>query len=107
MPKKQYIVFRAELVDEEYHGFHYRVKNFGTSWSACVCVDVTELGKRGCDIGIIKGLPIGWACLPILNCISWMPENPAESPRRRTTAEIVAECKDIIDQIAEMAGIAE
>lgn len=105
MPKKQHIVFRMELVDEEYHGFHYHIKNFGTSWTACVVA--TQPGKRWVDIGAIKGLPIGWVYDPVFNSIWGAPENHAESLRRRTTAEIVAECKDIIDQIAEMAGIVE
>ena len=108
------------LADGEYKGFHFYVLNLGTH--PCAYIDVTETdlnGKDYVDIDISchggltysekylrtvdkKGWFIGWDyahCCDFSGYELNMPVHVRTSGKRWTTAEIVEECKQVIDQI--------
>ena len=109
------------LEDGEYKGFHFYVLNLGTH--PCAYVDVTETdlnGKDYVDIDISchggltyseeylstvdkKGWFIGWDYAHYDDFAGYKLEMPVgirTNGKRWTTAEIVEECKQVIDQIA-------
>ena len=109
------------LADGEYKGFHFYVLNLGTH--PCAYVDVTGSDLNGTDYSDIdvechcgltysreylatvdkKGWFIGWDYAHFCDFIGYELEKPIDIRRtngkRWTTAEIVNECKQVIDQI--------
>ena len=108
------------LADGDYKGFHFYVLNLGTH--PCAYVDVTETnlnGKEYVDIDISchggltysedylrtvdkKGWFIGWDyahCSDFAGYELEMPIGIRMNGKRWTTAEIVEECKQVIEQI--------
>lgn len=108
------------LADGEYKGFHFYVLNLGTH--PCAYIDVTETdlnGKEYTDIDISchggltysreylntvdkKGWFIGWDYAHYCDFAGYeleMPIGIRMNGKRWTTAEIVEECKQVIDQI--------
>ena len=108
------------LADGEYKGFHFYVLNLGTHPCAYVDVAETDLnGKHYNDIDIVchcgltysreflqtvdkKGWFIGWDYAHYCDFAGYelvMPENIRTNGKMWTTAEIVNECKEVIDQL--------
>ena len=108
------------LVDGEYKGFHFYVLNLGTH--PCAYVDVTKTDLNGkdyesidieCHCGLTysrehlntvdkKGWFIGWDYAHYCDFVGYevnMPIDLRTNGKRWTTAEIVEECKQVIDQI--------
>ena len=108
------------LADGEYKGFHFYVLNLGTH--PCAYVDVTETDLNGKDYKDIdvschggltysrkylntvdkKGWFIGWDYAHYCDFVGYeleMPIGIIMGGKRWTTAEIVEECKQVIDQI--------
>ena len=108
------------LTDGEYKGFHFYVLNLGTH--PCAYVDVTEtnLNRKDyedIDISCHGGLTYSEECLRTVDKKGWfigwdyahcsdfagyelnMPVYMRTNGKRWTTAEIVEECKQVIDQI--------
>lgn len=108
------------LADGEYKGFHFYVLNLGTH--PCAYVDVTETDLNGKDYSDIdischggltysreylntvdkKGWFIGWDYAHYCDFAGYELEmliGIRTNGKRWTTAEIVEECKQVIDQI--------
>ena len=108
------------LADGEYNGFHFYVLSFGTH--PCAYIDVTETDLNGkdytdidinCHFGLTysreylntvdkKGWFIGWDYAHYCDFAGYeleMPIGIRMNGKRWTTAEIVEECKQVIDQI--------
>ena len=108
------------LADGEYKGFHFYVLSLGTQ--PCSNVDDTETDLNGkdysdidieCHCGLTysreylntvdkKGWFIGWDyahCCDFAGYELEMPIGIRMNGKRWTTAEIVEECKQVIDQI--------
>lgn len=108
------------LIDEEYKGFHFYVLNLGTH--PCAYIDVTETDLNGKDYPDIdischggltysreylrtvdkKGWFIGWDYAHYGDFMGYelnIPVGIRVNGKRWTTAEIVEECKQVIDQI--------
>lgn len=109
------------LADGEYKGFHFYVLNLGTH--PCAYVDVTNTDLNGkdyhdidikCHFGLTysreylrtvdkKGWFIGWDYAHYCDFSGYELEMPIDIRtygERWTTAEIVNECKRVIDQLA-------
>ena len=109
------------LADGEYKGFHFYVLNLGTH--PCAYVDVTETDLNGkdytdIDISCHGGLTYSEEYLHTVDKKGWfigwdyahygdfaghelnMPVYMRTGGKRWTTAEIVEECKQVIDQIS-------
>ena len=108
------------LADGEYKGFHFYVLNLGTH--PCAYIDVTGTNLSGKDYSDIYischgGLTYSEECLSTVDKRGWfigwdyahcsdfagyelnMPVYMRTNGKRWTTAEIVEECKQVIDQI--------
>lgn len=106
----------SRLADGEYRGYHYYVLSFGTH--PCAYVDI---GDTGVDINAIEchgGITysreylatvehesgfIGWDYAHCYDYNGDIPEMTAHC-KKWTTAEIVDECKSVIDQICSKRG---
>ena len=109
------------LADGEYKGFHFFVLSFGIH--PCAYIDVTETDSKGkdytkidisCHFGLTysreylstvdkKGWFIGWDYAHYGDFSGYEPKMPIgikTGGKKWTTAEIVNECKQVIDQLA-------
>lgn len=109
------------LADGEYNGFHFFVLSLGTH--PCAYIDVTETDLNGkdyadidisCHFGLTysreylntvdkKGWFIGWDYAHYCDFAGYeleMPIGIRTGGKKWTTAEIVNECKQVIDQLA-------
>jgi hypothetical protein len=121
------------LADGEYKGFHFYVLNLGTH--PCAYVDVADTDLNGKDYGNIdiechcgltysreylhtvnkKGWFIGWDYAHFMDYVGYEENFPAYlrsiDTKKWTTAEIVNECKKVIDQLivypTEKGGVQE
>ena len=126
MIEMEYKDTRAEpfrLATGNHKGFWYYVLSLGTH--PCAYVDVTGLSKCGlnpnridCHGGITysdkqlktvdkTGWFIGWDYAHCYDYSGCMPEILNAGTKRWTTAEIIAECKNVIDQLVKMAKLPE
>ena len=108
------------LADGEYKGFHFYVLNYGTHPCAYVDVTETDLNRKkytdidiSCHCGLTysreylntvnkKGWFIGWDYAHSCDFLGYELEMPIDTRiggKMWTTAEIVEECKQVIDQI--------
>lgn len=114
-----------KLADGEYNGFTYYVLNLGTH--PCAYIDVTDTNLNGvdydnidveCHFGLTysreylvtvdkKGWFIGWDYAHYCDFAGYeleMPDHIRTNGKRWTTAEIVNECKTVIDQLVTICG---
>lgn len=104
------------LADGEYLGYHYYVLSFGTH--PCAYVDIGDTGIAINDIECHGGITynreylatvehksgfIGWDYAHSYDYSGDLPEITAHG-KKWTTAEIVVECKSVIDQICSKRG---
>ncbi len=108
------------LAEGEYKGFHFYVLNLGTH--PCAYIDVSDTDLYGkvcenidieCHCGLIysseylltvdkKGWFVGWDYAHYCDFVGYeleMPEDIRTNGKRWATAEIVNECKEVIDQL--------
>lgn len=111
------------IADGNHKGFDYYVLNLGTH--PCAYIDVTDTGLKNmfyddvdvdCHFGLTyskdylatverKGWFIGWDYAHYSDFAGYemdFPESLQSGGKKWTTQEIVKQCKDVIDQIAEI-----